>query len=119
MNFNLAFILRLVLHNGEELFATLALLARQASSTTGITNTTGGVGRRFRILSLHLDLSVRTALLGDAFTALITSLAAAFAQAGGSHGCLNEGRFVKLVRQMLGITGLLSSFGRGSGDSFL
>lgn len=45
MNFNLAFILRLVLHNGEELFATLALLARQASSTTGITNTTGGVGR--------------------------------------------------------------------------
>ena len=43
LDFDLPFILRLVLDDGEELFTALALLARQAGPTTRITD--AGTGR--------------------------------------------------------------------------
>ena len=108
LDFNLALILRLILHDGEELLAALPLFARQSSSTARVANTS--CGRRFGVLGLGYG---RTALLGDAGRALVPSLTTLLAQTSGGHGLVDELGifFFQMLRQALVFREFCSSRG--------
>ena len=82
LDLDLALILRLVLHDGEELLATLTLLAREPGAAAWIAK--AAPSGRLLLLALRRR-SRRTRLLRDRIWALVPTVAALLAETGCCH----------------------------------